>query len=422
MVEVNKTSKLDFMSSDSVQPKSRKIGGHKNKRISKHKNTICSNCGSSKTTSGWLKTYNKDGNWDGETYHCNACYQYFNHNTGKFSRIPEGIKIGGHKDTVCSNCGSNSTSGWCKKRDENGNWDGKYICKACYHNSACRSGELNPNSSIYKGMIGVETVAKVLGDKDCTIMKQGSPFDICSIHSIKYGKIEVKTVTYSLEYGMWVASNIKPGLFDTLFIVCTGSKFKNIFRVYIIDGVDVGNIKTIAVYNNLLRGGWYEEFRVNDIIQYQKAFKIIKNKNQISKNYVDNGQNSISTKEKGYICEEIVRIAINAEISTDISHDLVHKKYKKIEVKGSDYHLRHKYWVVCDIESFKFDNLFVVCMGSNFEEVQRVYIIPKEDVGSVKTIAILENPSRDGLYEKFRVKDIRPYQEACKKVLKNYGR
>ena len=348
MVEVNKTSKLNFMSSDSIRPK---------------------------------------------------------------------VRVE-HKDTVCSNCGSSTTSGgWLKKRDKNGSWDGGYICMVCYQNPACRSGELDPNSSTYKGMIGVETVAKVLGDKDCTIMKQGLPFDICSIQSIKYGKIEVKTVTYSLKYGTWVTNSIKPSLFDTLFIVCTDNKFENIFRVYIIDGIEVGNRKTIPIYKNLSRGGWYEEFRVDNIIQYQKVFQIVKNESQISKNYVDSSQNSMSNTEKGDICEEIVKITINAKTSTDIRYNLIHEIYKGIGVKGSGYSTIYKYWMIGNIESFKFDNLFVVCMGSNFERVERVYIIPKDDIGSVKTITILENPSRDGWYKKFRVKDIRPYQEACKKVL-----
>ncbi len=333
---------------------------------------------------------------------------------------PKNKRISEHKNTVCSNCGSNTTSGsWLKKRDENGNWNGEYICMACYHNSACRSGELNSNSTVYKGMIGVHTVARVLGDKDCTIMKEGSPFDICSIQSLKYGKIEVKTAIYSPEYIRWIIGNIKPGLFDTLFILCVNSKFRNIFRVYIIDGIEVGNIKTISIYRNPSRGGWYEEFRADDVTQYQEAFQIVKSESQISKNYVDNGQNSMSVKEKGDICEEIVRITINAKISTDISHDLVHEKYKKIEVKGSDYSIRHKYWTVGSIESFKFDNLFIVCMGSNFEKVERIYIIHKEYVGSVMTIAIFKNPSRDGWYEKFRVKDIKPYQEAYEKILKS---
>ena len=409
VVEVNKVSELNFMGSDSIQPR--------NKRINKHENTICSNCGSNTTSGNWYKTYSKDRSWDRNRYHCMMCHSYFNHNTGEFSRIPEGKKVGGHKGTICSNCGSSSTSCWYKKRYENGNWNGEYICKACYHNPACRSGELNPDSSIYKGIIGVRTVARILGDKDCTIMKEGSPFDICSIQSLKYGKIEVKTTTYSPEYMYWVASNIKPGFFDTLFILCTDNKFENISRVYIINGIEVGNVKTITIIENPSRCGWYEKFRVNNITQYQEAFQIVKNDSQISKNYVDSGQNSMSNTEKGYICEEIVRIAINAKTSADIIYDLIHKEYKKIEVKGSDYSIRRKYWVAGYIESFKFDNLFIVCMSSNFEKVERVYIIPKEDVGNVRTIAIYKDPSRDGWYKKFRVENIRPYQEACKKVL-----
>ena len=406
-----------------------------------HDNTVCSNCGSSYTGSGWLKTYDRDGNWNRnlKNYHCTRCHCYFNPNTGKFSIFSKDLNVNEkselnfmdsdsirskvrveHKDTICSNCRNNYTNGgWLKRRDENGNWDKTYICNACYLNSACRSGELDLNSSTYKGMIGVKTVAKVLGDKDCTIMKEGSPFDICSIQSLKYGKIEVKTATYSPEYRRWVASGIKPGLFDTMFIICTDSEFKNIVRVYIISGIEVGNVKTIAIYRNPSKDGWYEEFGVDDIIQYQEAFQIVKDESQISKNYVDSSKCLLSTKEKGDICEEIVRIAINAKISTDIRYDLIHEEYKNIEVKGSNYHSRHKYWVTGDIESRKFDTLFIVCMNSNFKKVKRIYIILKEDVGNISVIAILENPSRYSKYEKFRVKDIKSYQEACEKILKD---
>ena len=405
---ISKKSELSFIDSDNVQPK-----------VGEHKNTICSNCGSNFTSSNWYRTYNKDGSWDRNRYHCRRCDKYFNRNTGEFSKISEGQKIGGHEDTVCYNCDSNFTSGsWYKKRDENGNWNGKYICTACYNNPACRSGELNPNSNVYKGMICVETVAKVLGDKDCTIMKEGSPFDICSIQSLKYGKIEVKTRTYNSINRNWMVGCIKPGLFDTLFILCTDSKFKNIFRVYIIDGIEVGNVKGITIYRNPSRGGRYEEFRVDNIVLYQEAFQIIKNENQISKNYVGNGQNSMSNKEKGDICEEIVKITINAKTSTDIRYDLIHGKYKNIEVKGSDYYSRHRCWAVSNIESFKFNNLFVVCMSSNFEKVERVYIIPNEEVGNVKGITIYKNSLRDGLYEEFRVNE-KPYQATYEKILKN---
>ena len=415
MVEVNKTSELNFIDSNSVQSK--------NERISEHENIVCSNCGSSTTGGNWYRTYDKDGNWYlyEKKYHCNRCNTYFNPNTGKFSRNPGMYKI--HENTVCSDCGSNTTNNnWYKKRDKNGNWGGKYICVACYQNPAYRSGELSPNSNVYKGMIGVETVAEVLGDKDCIIMKEGSPFDICSIQSLRYGKIEVKTIIYRPKYGCWTVNSIKPGLFDTLFVICTDNKFENIIRVYIIDGMKIGNIKGITIIENPSYCNWHEEFRVDDIVQYQKVFKIVKNKSQISKNYIDNDQDYMSNTEKGDICEDIVRMTINAEISVDIRYDLIHKEYKKIEVKGSDYHSRHKKWHVGYINSVKFNTLFVVCMNNNFEEVQRVYIIPKEDVGNVSGIAIFENPSIDGWYKKFRVKDIKPYQEACKKVLKNYGR
>lgn len=409
MVEINKVSELNFMSSDSIQPK-----------VSEHKSTVCSNCGSNTTSGNWYKTYNKDGSWNESKYHCTMCHFYFNPNTGKFSKIPESRKMDGHEDTVCCDCGSSFTSQWYRKYDEDENCNMKYICTACYKNPACRSGELNLNSNVYKGMIGVETVAKVLGDKDCTIMKQGSSFDICSIQSVKYGKIEVKAAIYNPEYRSWKVSNIKPGLFDTLFILCTNSKFKNVIRVYIISGIEVGNVKTISIIKNPSRGGWYKEFRVSDIVQYQEAFQIVKNESQISKNYVNSSQNLMSNKEKGDICEEIVRIAINAKTSTDIRYDLVHSKYKRIEVKGSDYYSRHKCWVTGYIESSKFDTLFIVCMNDNFKKVERIYIIPKDNV-NISAIAILENPLRDGWYKKFRV-DKKPYQAAYEKILERENR
>ena len=409
MVEANKISKLNFISSDSVQLRSKKIGGHKD--------TVCSNCGSKTTTGGWFKTYNKDRSWDIEKYHCNACHYYFNLNTGEFSKIPEGRKIGEHKNTICSDCNSKTTSGyWYKKRDKNRNWDKElYICTACYHNSAYRSGELNPDSNVYKGMIGVHTVAKVLGDKDCTIMKQGSSFDIYSIQSLKYGKIEVKTTTYSPEYGHWMAGSIKSGLFDTLFIICVDNKFENVIRIYIISRIEVGNVKTIAIIENPSKCGWYKEFRIDDIVQYQEAFRIVKNESQISENYVNNSQDFMSTKEKGDICEEIVKIAINAKTSIDIRYDLIHEGYKKIEVKGSDCISRYKRWFIGGIEPFKFDTLFIVCMSSNFEKVERVYIISNEKV-NVSGITIYKDSSRDGWYKKFRV-DEKPYQLAYERIL-----
>ena len=67
MMKMNKIPKFNFIDSDNIQPK--------NKRINKHENTICSNCGSNTTSGRWLRTYNKDGSWDRKTYHCAMCHR-----------------------------------------------------------------------------------------------------------------------------------------------------------------------------------------------------------------------------------------------------------------------------------------------------------------------------------------------------------
>lgn len=339
---------------------------------------VCSNCGSEYTSSHWRRTYNEDGSWDGKSYHCSMCRAYFNPNTGKFLKIPKYRKTGGHKNTICSKCGSNYTSScWYRTKDDNEDWDGKsYICTACYCNPRIRSGELSPESSVAKGEFGVLTIAKVLGGNDCFVMKRGKLYDI---QSKKYGRIEVKTATYNPTYMLWHIGGIQSHKFDNLYILCLDEYTKNVQRVYIIPKEDIYGTTATNIVKNLLSDGRYEKFRKINIEREKEEYINVITENKISNNYISDGKKLMSTTEKGCIGEKIIRKLTGAKINySDEEYDLVHEKYGRIEVKTASYDNILGYWRTVSIKPEKFDILFIVCMCSDFSHVERIYRIPSE--------------------------------------------
>lgn len=119
------------------------------------------------------------------------------------------------------------------------------------------------------------------------------------------------------------------------------------------------------------------------------------------------------TTGKGYIFEQItvkVRGVSNLNIENDnFNSQLDHSKdpeYGVLQSKGAVYNPMYGSWKfhVQNDQEKEFDNLFAYCMSRDMKNVERVYIIPWEEVIKRKSISIIKNPSKGvQWYEKYRI-------------------
>ena len=124
---------------------------------------------------------------------------------------------------------------------------------------------------------------------------------------------------------------------------------------------------------------------------------------------------------KGYIGEQItcsVRGIKNLNIEKDnfevpIDHS-IDSEYGTVQSKCAVYSSVYRMWKLYTENERKkdFDYLFVYCMSNDMKNVERVYIIPWEEVIKRKSISIVKDPSKGvQWYEKYRV-DEKPYNDA----------
>lgn len=130
--------------------------------------------------------------------------------------------------------------------------------------------------------------------------------------------------------------------------------------------------------------------------------------------------NQNSPTGKGYICEQITCIArgiknLNIEkdnFNVPIDHS-IDPEYGIVQSKCAIYNSIYRMWKLhTENEQEKdFDYLFIYCMSKDMKNIERVYIIPWEEVIKRKSISIVKNPSK-GIqwYEKYRV-DEKPYND-----------
>ena len=84
-----------------------------------------------------------------------------------------------------------------------------------------------------------------------------------------------------------------------------------------------------------------------------------------------------------------------------------------VQIKSPSLYLNYS-WHACGIKG-NFDVLAIICMSHDYKHVERVYIIPRKDVGNRSCIGIIKNPSRSVWYEKFRV-DETLYEDAYRSM------
>lgn len=154
----------------------------------------------------------------------------------------------------------------CKKENCTG-----YICKHCYSiqerydQALWRHGELPPNTTVGKGFIGQQVVAKRYKTDDCNLKMNNFRFYVDLDKISGYGYCEVKIATLIAIDGRWPFGKINPETFDTLFLLCMDENWpwRRVERVYAIPWEVVGQRRYIAITKDSSREAWYEEFRID---------------------------------------------------------------------------------------------------------------------------------------------------------------
>lgn len=124
-----------------------------------------------------------------------------------------------------------------------------------------------------------------------------------------------------------------------------------------------------------------------------------------------------STTGKGFIGQQIIAKILGVEdcnIKTNNFHSIIdaydHIKYKRIQVKTVHFN-KYGRWTIGHI-MYNFDTLFIICMNNDFNNIERVYIIPAQEIKNrgIYSVSIYSSVHRNSWYENFRV-DQRPYNK-----------
>lgn len=90
-----------------------------------------------------------------------------------------------------------------------------------------------------------------------------------------------------------------------------------------------------------------------------------------------------------------------------------HHLYLDIDVKTASYNRINMQWRINRVNINKFDTLMAVCMDMHelWKDVKKIFIIPFEVIGGIKSITFIISPSLGfSKWEKFRV-DEKPYND-----------
>lgn len=255
-----------------------------------------------------------------------------------------------HTNTVCCRCGCTDTSGsWNRYKDNKGRWDGKsYVCTKCKRHGNQNKDDIdNKRKEYFKNKFKTENrVCVVCGSSDNVICRYK-------------------------EKGVW----------DRKSFLCN-SCYKS-SQKYV-----PGTIANFMMSESKCRKG---EFDIN------------------------------RGRCRGCIGVQIVGNTFGVEdlnIKMDrfnyyIDLSKISKYgYGYSEVKTATFNVTNGVWKFNTEKEQEYDTLFLVCMDCNelWENVERIYAIPWEYAVKVSGISITKNPSRIGLYEKFRI-DEKPFND-----------
>lgn len=183
----------------------------------------------------------------------------------------------GSKLKWCCICGNNNV----RKRyyDDNGNWDGKSrLCDNCYTNinynyiqkmlAGFRNGNLDPLSTVGKGFIGQQVIAKKYNVDDCNLKMDNFHFYVDLSKISGHGYCEVKIS--SLLGNIWKAELGMDHKFDTVFVLCMDKNvpWRDIEKVYVIPESELYGEVRINIYKDFSnvrsRFKWVDKFRVDE--------------------------------------------------------------------------------------------------------------------------------------------------------------
>ena len=249
----------------------------KNRSKQRMEGRKCCTCKSDKTyisESGYHQWHSCEcGNQNCSKYLCHACRMRLEH-SGEWRKRGIGHPV----NVLCHMCEKDKSSGnWCRYYDKNGDWNGvSYICSACYatihRDSDWKKGNLDPLSSAGKGFIGQQVVAKRYDVEDCNLLMNNFRFYVDISKIVGYGYCEVKTRSFDIlkdKYEQWLFDTRRKQEYDTLILLCMDRNipWTNVERVYAIpwEVVVSRNKANITISRNSLRKGyWYEEFRIDE--------------------------------------------------------------------------------------------------------------------------------------------------------------
>lgn len=269
------------------------------------------------------------------------------------SKVEKINKIVDHTNTRCIFCGSTKTTRWIKHHNDKGGWDRKsYKCNACYRR----------------------------------IKKFGTPY-IEDIKKERFKKYEVrkccrcgsnKTYTNSRHIPGWIKDRDDNGDWTLEWIcgLCYGNDYqKNNPNSQHNLRKDVANIRT---GNSNIDGSHYK-----GLVGELTVCKTLGAKNR---NIEDNNFRS-------YV------------------DTFYHEKYGEIQIKTKCHNPDYNHWAVNVTGDSRFDTAIILCMDNDMKNIERVYVIPHDEIGSGITI------TRCGKkWEKFRI-DETPFRNTYQNLL-----
>lgn len=187
-----------------------------------------------------------------------------------------------HKNTICSKCRndktyikSNGEPQWITDCDDNGIWNGGYLCNACYRKY--RYGYIQKTVTNYStGNIAIDgihalcllsqaVVAKGLGVEDLNIKNDNFMWYVDMYHE-NHGKIDVKGDTLDKKLRGWNFHSRHKIDCDTYFCLGYDRDKKNIDVVYIIPNYDwIVELSSIYISKDSIRSTKhdYDKYKVD---------------------------------------------------------------------------------------------------------------------------------------------------------------
>lgn len=153
------------------------------------------------------------------------------------------------------------------------------------------------------------------------------------------------------------------------------------------------------------------------------------NTRKLIANFRNNNLSVESPSGKGYISQKVTCIVRGIEdlnIKNDNFHsEIDHSKDSElgiIQSKSSFFNSLEGYWSshVENEHNKNFDFLFYYCLSNNGKTIEQGYIFPKFEIMKSSSVTIYKDPMRgyNRWYDKYRIKDIKPYNDAYQQILK----